>query len=378
MPGLFLPESDAPPAAGDEWLPGPVAAEVAAGADAADGTGAGTGRGHPFGRRKALAGLAAGGVTAALAGTAVWTAGGADLLASVMRKPAPRELWRKQVPHGSIAILGEMLVHDAGEALSAVDLRTGSRRWERRVFPEPDDPAAPEPSDGGPEPLFAAAGDALYAAGGPDDSLRRLDPATGSVVASVDDLVAATAVLGAQDSVIFCGDAASTTLTAVDGARLTALWTIDRQPEDVIIVPPSGGLVFRARSSGRVHAYAVADGTQRWQADTDAGAMQALVLDRGTVYAAGRHLFALDAATGRKRWVSTGPSGSAGGSVVVRDGDVLTDTPGSARSTGAPAPRGGGGTPRGSDPWRSAGSCCSPRGSAPHRATGTRASSAGT
>jgi outer membrane protein assembly factor BamB len=74
-----------------------------------------------------------------------------------------------------------------------------------------------------------------------------------------------------------------------------------------------------------VHAHAVADGTERWQAPTDTAAGGRPVIAAGdAVYVPGGYLYALDAATGRRRWAfATGADGRA----AVRGGDVFVTLP---------------------------------------------------
>lgn len=68
------------------------------------------------------------------------------------------------------------------------------------------------------------------------------------------------------------------------------------------------GLVFAVNNDGLVHAFAVADGAQRWTAQVPRALMNAPVAGGGTVYVLGDggslHAFAAD--TGAKRWQASG------------------------------------------------------------------------
>ncbi|MEU6746315.1 serine/threonine-protein kinase [Spirillospora sp. NPDC046719] len=346
LPALFLPEPDAAPGAAPaparHWLPDPVAAEVAEWlADAADagdgpsGGGDGTSGGGGVGRRWLLAGLAAAGVAAVAGGAIALASRGGSAprpRPSAKAKTTPRPLWsaRAEDPDG-IAIAGGLVLYTTGmfsADLVGLDLRTGRRRWRKgKVL------LADGPGEEWARPPVAASGGAVYAALGSLNGgapLRALDPATGAVRATIDlpGGLEPGFVWGAQGPVVFCrSSAAGRALIAVDAAARKVLWSHRGEgvEDDMVTVPPAGGLVFRTDRTGTVHAHAVADGTERWRVPTDAAAGGRPVIAAGdAVYVSGGYLYALDAATGRRRWAfATGRDGRA----AVRGGDVFVTLP---------------------------------------------------
>ncbi|MFF0523149.1 PQQ-binding-like beta-propeller repeat protein [Actinomadura nitritigenes] len=337
LPALFLPEPGAAPAPAParHWLPDPVAAEVAEWTANAANAGDGTSGGGGVGRRWLLAGLAAAGVAAAAGGVIAFASRGDSKPRpgpSAEPKVTPRRLWsaRAENPDG-LAIADGLVLYATGAFsadLVALDLSTGRRRWRKGGLLFADQPGGEWA-----RPPVAASGSALYAAlGSLDDGapMRALDPATGAVRATIElpgDLGPGL-VWGAQGPVVFCrSSGAVRALIAVDAASRKVLWSYQGRSamDEMISVPPAGGLVFRTERSGTVHAHAVADGTERWQAPTDTAAGGRPVIAAGdAVYVSGGYLYALDAATGRRRWAfATGTDGRA----AVRGGDVFVTLP---------------------------------------------------
>lgn len=339
LPALLLPEPGAAPGAapapGEHWLPDPVAAEVAEWSADAANAGDGTSGGGGVGRRWLLAGLAAAGAAAVAGGAiALATRGGSTPRPRPSAEPkiTPRRLWsaRTEKPDG-IAIEGGLVLYATGAFsadLVALDLSRGQRRWRKgKVL------FADGPSEEWARPPVAAYGGALYAALGSLNGgapLRALDPATGAVRATIElpGGLEPGLVWGAQGPVVLCRSSdADRALIAVDVAARKILWSYRGQgvENDMVTVPPAGGLVFRTERTGTVHAHAVADGTERWRVPTDAAAGDQPVIAAGdTVYVTGGHLYALDAATGRTRWAfATGADGRA----AVRGRDVFVTLP---------------------------------------------------
>lgn len=158
---------------------------------------------------------------------------------------------------------GRVYVAGRDGRVHALDLESGDRRWTT----ETDIALAAGP----------AAGFGLVAVGGSDGMVVVLDAGDGSVrwQAQLSGEVLATPALTARAVVVRTVDGYMRALAVENGAEL---WAIEQRPPRLTLrgtaAPAvSGGLVVSGFDNGRVAAYELRDGEQRWE--------QAIAIGRG-------------------------------------------------------------------------------------------------
>ncbi len=189
----------------------------------------------------------------------------------------------------------------------------------------------------------------FVAAGGPDGGAYALDATTGKTVWKTAHTQGFDARPLVANGVVYFASQGSNTLVALDEKTGAARWSTGSSG---VNSPPvaSGGLIYVAGADAIIHAFHIQDGSPAWTFQTGGNAPApllatgaAMALDGGTLYAGsqGGAVYALDATTGKQRWVaSTGsamdaPPAVAGGAVFVttESGEVLAFR----ASDGAPA-----------------------------------------
>lgn len=201
--------------------------------------------------------------------------------------------------YSSAAVVGDMLyVGTEGSGLYAVDAATGKRLW------------AFNGSDSWPFASPVVAGGVVYA-GSEDGYLYAVDAATGKQrwrFRGVKDGLVQSAPTVAGDVVYFCCD--DKQLFALDAATGRKLWEFDSGDNFNSSPAVAGGRVYA--SNGRLYALDAKTGKERWSL-TGARykppvpgnrALMAPTVVGGVVYVGEEieYLFALEAATGHKRW----------------------------------------------------------------------------
>jgi outer membrane protein assembly factor BamB len=234
-----------------------------------------------------------------------------------------------------LVIVGEAVERDDGERrggrIHALDAADGSTRWRTRL-------------DGGVPYGALAARDGLVYGGGATHRFYALDAATGEVRWRADLGDHATSPAVGPDAVVV-GDEAGT-VHARWRRTGTERWSYDAGAEVRTSPAVAGGRVYVAGSDGDLHAVDAASGRRRWRFDggrrlttapTVGGGASGRATGTGTERAGGGravyvgsaegNLFAVDAATGEKRWsayvaagVETEPA-VVDGTVLVGDGD---------------------------------------------------------
>ncbi|MQY09294.1 serine/threonine-protein kinase [Actinomadura macrotermitis] len=247
---------------------------------------------------------------------------GKDILALGARTGAQR--WTQPLDMGTafeITEVGGTIVVDTGSDLYGLDVRTGQRRWTRSLKGAPS------------HPLVATSGGLIYLAawsGGGADGLHAIDAATGATrwhYLSDKEIPGGVAV---ARGTLFVGT--DNAVHALDPVTGKVRWKTDIRLEATGTPEPSGGLVYLAALDSSVVALDAATGRKRWAADTDPGggasrSGRRVTVADGTLYTAapdGR-IFALDAATGRKRWEHAS-GGDQGKSAALINRDYLRPT----------------------------------------------------
>ena len=176
-------------------------------------------------------------------------------------------------------------------SLVAFDATTGAEVWRASV------------STAGPASAAATDGTRVFAAA-TGDGLAAFDAATGKPVwrvATGTDPLGTPVVSG---GIVYIGAAADTVggrLRAIDAATGRVLWTVDEALQAPAV---AGEVAYTASPTGRVVAFDVATGHQRWSFQVQ-GTTRAPAVAGGVVYVAadGEHrVYALDAATGGFLW----------------------------------------------------------------------------
>ncbi|MHA4817018.1 protein kinase domain-containing protein [Streptomyces aculeolatus] len=375
-PPQVPPAPGQPPAA--HRLPTRTAAPVAPGST----RGAGGGPAAPGRRRALLYGLggavavAAGGTGLALAlatddgdkGTDRGASGatGPEADATPKRKVRP---WRFDItsePPTACAVADGVLYVSADFKITALDARTGQKRWEGPRFSFlPDQPAAADGAVyvGGGEELWALDADGKKKWTFPNGDRIRSRPTVAGGIAGIvyftsqDTNVYAVHADGGRKAWNFpCGDALYSSPTVADGTvyvgcegKDNTLYALDAASGDLKWTFPadkgfpqapvvSGGLVYAGAGDGRLYAIHADEGSKKWSVEGTAATNQTLYLADDTVYAAGDdgRVHAFDASSGDKKWTNEGMStvnptqlAVAGG--LVYFGETLSDV-GSVRA----------------------------------------------
>lgn len=358
-PAALLPRLLAAPPAGPGWLPDPVGREI----DQAERTLAldlravsrATTR-----RRFLLGGAAAAGLAAAGGGTALVLARTADRTAD----PAPRLLWRATAPlnAGETAAPAvfprAVTLAGAGYQAAGYDAGTGRRLWTAEIDGQtgPGRIYAKVRKGAGLVALDPYARARRWSAALPDGYIvSTMTGPVGGLLAVLDDrgtiigidartgerrwtyrAPADTELQGIQGGALFAVSGTDYGLSyartfALDAATGRVRWTSTRRTPGLTL--PGGGAVFSGSAHRDLTLLSAATGRPVWTATLpdDAGDLHygglAITVANGMAYLAGTTLYALDLATGRRRWAGRPaiPGGSdrtfliAGGRAYVND-----------------------------------------------------------
>jgi eukaryotic-like serine/threonine-protein kinase len=243
-----------------------------------------------------------------------------SLDAFVYAVDAATGVWRWAVPtpsglDTSPAVAAGVVYVGGGRFLYALDAPTGSERW--RFFLGEGDPVGSSPAVGR-QAVFVGAGDRRLVAVGLDGQERwayRTDgsPRLAGIALTSGGTASSPAVVG--DTVLFVGaDMAVHAVHATSGRRR---WKADVQVGGRSSVAVLGGTVLAVGVRGDVVALDAETGERRWQVGVATSFDHAVPAAAGdTVYVAGRSnaddpafplattgdLYALDVATGERRW----------------------------------------------------------------------------
>ena len=225
---------------------------------------------------------------------------------------------------------GVVYVTSDSGALFALDTATGKPRWVATWPSTSDTLYAPPAVDGA---------SVFVAASGPDGGAYALDAATGKTIWKTSHLMGFDARPLVVNGVVVFASQGPNTLVALDEKTGAERWSVGSAG---INSPPvaSGDLIYVAGADAIIRAFHASDGSPAWTFQTGGNAPSpllatgaAMALDGGTLYASsqGGAVYALDATTGKQRWVVTTPSAMdappsvAGGAVFVTTeaGEVL-------------------------------------------------------
>ena len=259
---------------------------------------------------------------------------GPEADAAPKRKVRP---WRYDItsePPTVCAVADGVLYVSADFKITALDARTGKKRWEGPRFSFlPDQPAADDDGTvyvGGGEELWALDADGKKKWTFPTGGRIRSGPTVdGRIVyfASVDTHVYAVHTGSGRKAWSFpCGDelwssptvadgtlyvgceGSDNTLYALDAGSGDTKWTFpaDRGFPQAPVV--SGGLVYAAAGDGKLYAIHADGGAEKWSVEGTAVSDQTLLVAGDTVYVAGDdgRVHALDASSGDKKWSNEG------------------------------------------------------------------------
>ncbi len=247
--------------------------------------------------------------------------------AGTMPGPGPTAVasvrWQFQAfgPIGSQPVVVDTVVYVVSTegTLHAIDLDTGDELW--HVGIGDDAQASPEIADG---LVILGAEDGAHAFATVDGreawSIRTIGPVRG-----------APAIVG--HIAIFASDGA--TATAVDTRTGEVLWTHPLRAADNTSVAAADGLVVFGLQDGVAVALALANGTERWRADTGDGArIGTPAIADGRVYLATlddngpgtHHIVVLDLDTGSELWRFDSPGDVPAYTPAIADGRAIVDS----------------------------------------------------
>ena len=200
----------------------------------------------------------------------------------------------------------------------ALDLATGAGRWSATTGTETH--ASPSIADG---VVIVGANDGVHAFAVADGHSAWTSPATG-VVRGCPAIDGHTAVFAS----------AGGTATALDTRTGVVLWTHSLGAPDNSSVATVGGLAVLGLENGIVVALALADGTERWRADTGTGArIGTVAIADGRVFVptlddggpGSRTITTLDLATGRRLWSFASPGDKPAYAPAVGGGRAIVE-----------------------------------------------------